>query len=79
MSGSIGVHRREVPGKTYADALAQQHEERRRRQASALAQLDCLTGVPARDLLKMFDERVLDGRISQARQRGEGIEPQPSR
>jgi len=53
MSGSIGVHRREAPGKTHADALAQQYEERRRRQAVALAQLDCLTGVPARDLLRL--------------------------
>jgi CRP-like cAMP-binding protein/Fe-S-cluster-containing hydrogenase component 2 len=53
MSGSIGVHRREASGKTYADALAQQYEERRGRQAAALAQLDCLAGVPTRDLLRL--------------------------
>src|SRR6185295_5422781 len=53
MSGSIGVHRREAPGKTHADALAQQYEERHRRQAAALAQLDCLTSVPAHDLLRL--------------------------
>ncbi|HEX9441717.1 MAG TPA: cyclic nucleotide-binding domain-containing protein [Roseiflexaceae bacterium] len=53
MSGSIGVQRREAPGKTRADALAQQYEERRRRQAVALAQLDCLQGAPSRDLLRL--------------------------
>jgi CRP-like cAMP-binding protein/Fe-S-cluster-containing hydrogenase component 2 len=53
MSGSIGAHRREAPEKTRADALAQQYEEQRRRQAAALAQLDCLTGVPSRDLLRL--------------------------
>src|SRR5690242_15513558 len=53
MSGSIGVQRREAPGKAYADALAQQYEDQRRRQASALAQLDCLKGVPSRDLLRL--------------------------
>jgi CRP-like cAMP-binding protein/Fe-S-cluster-containing hydrogenase component 2 len=53
MSGSIGVKRHEVPDKTHADALAQQYEDQRRRQASALAQLDCLTGVPSRDLLRL--------------------------
>src|SRR5919202_5177449 len=53
MSGSIGAQRREAPGKTRADALAQQYEERRRRQAVALAQLDCLHGVPSRDLLRL--------------------------
>jgi CRP-like cAMP-binding protein/Fe-S-cluster-containing hydrogenase component 2 len=53
MSGSIGTHRRENPGKTHADALAQQYEERRRRQAAVLGQLDCLTGVPVHDLLRL--------------------------
>jgi CRP-like cAMP-binding protein/Fe-S-cluster-containing hydrogenase component 2 len=53
MSGSIGVNRREAPGRTHAEALEQQYEERRRRQAAALAQLDCLTGVPARDLQRL--------------------------
>ncbi len=53
MSGSIGVHRREAPDKARAEALAQQYEEQRRRQAAALAQLDCLTGVPSRDLLRL--------------------------
>jgi CRP-like cAMP-binding protein/Fe-S-cluster-containing hydrogenase component 2 len=53
MSGSISLQRREAPGKTRADALAQQYEERRRRQAAALAQLDCLKGVPSRNLLRL--------------------------
>src|SRR5678815_5647813 len=53
MSGSIGVNRREAPGKTHAEVLEQQYEERRRRQAAALAQLDCLTSVPTRDLLHL--------------------------
>jgi CRP-like cAMP-binding protein/Fe-S-cluster-containing hydrogenase component 2 len=53
MSGSIGAHQREALDKTRADALAQQYEEQRRRQAVALAQLDCLSGVPSRDLLRL--------------------------
>ena len=53
MSGSIGAHRREAPDKTRADALARQYEEQRRRQAAALGQLDCLSGVPSRDLLRL--------------------------
>jgi CRP-like cAMP-binding protein/Fe-S-cluster-containing hydrogenase component 2 len=53
MSGSIGAHQREAPEKTRADALAQQYEEQRRRQAAALTQLDCLTGVPSRELLRL--------------------------
>jgi CRP-like cAMP-binding protein/Fe-S-cluster-containing hydrogenase component 2 len=53
MSGSISAHRRDSPDKIRADALAQQYEERRRRQAVALAQLDCLQGAPSRDLLRL--------------------------
>src|SRR5262245_31179074 len=53
MSDSIGAHPGSAHGKSRADALAQQYEEQRRRQAVALAQLDCLQGVPSRDLLRL--------------------------
>jgi CRP-like cAMP-binding protein/Fe-S-cluster-containing hydrogenase component 2 len=53
MSGSISVQRRDAQGNDRADTLAQQYEERRRHQAAALAQLDCLKIVPSRDLLRL--------------------------
>ena len=53
MSASIGRHRRNLSAKLRADAQAQQYEEQRRRQAAALAQLDCLQGVPSPDLLRL--------------------------
>jgi CRP-like cAMP-binding protein/Fe-S-cluster-containing hydrogenase component 2 len=53
MSGSTIVQRHEIPDTTRADVQAQQYEERRRRQAAALAQLDCLKDVPSRDLLRL--------------------------
>ena len=53
MSVATGDQRRNAPGRARADALAQQYEEQRRRQAAALAQLDCLQGVPSRDLLRL--------------------------
>ncbi|HEX5689302.1 MAG TPA: cyclic nucleotide-binding domain-containing protein, partial [Roseiflexaceae bacterium] len=53
MSGSTSVQRREAPDTSRADAQAQQYEERRRRQAASLAQLDCLKDVPSRDLLRL--------------------------
>jgi CRP-like cAMP-binding protein/Fe-S-cluster-containing hydrogenase component 2 len=53
MSGSISVQRRDTHDNDRADTLAQQYEERRRHQATALAQLDCLKNVPSRDLLRL--------------------------
>ncbi|HJZ48929.1 MAG TPA: cyclic nucleotide-binding domain-containing protein [Roseiflexaceae bacterium] len=59
MSGSNGHHRADPPARQYAQALAQQEEERRDRQVDALAQLDCLRGVPRTDLARLADLGVL--------------------
>jgi CRP-like cAMP-binding protein/Fe-S-cluster-containing hydrogenase component 2 len=53
MSALMDSGRRDPPAKVRVDALAQQYEERRRRQALALAPLDCLHSVPSRDLLRL--------------------------
>ena len=53
MNAPIASERRNPPARMRADALAQQYEEARRRQATALAQLDCLSAVPSHDLLRL--------------------------
>jgi CRP-like cAMP-binding protein/Fe-S-cluster-containing hydrogenase component 2 len=55
MSASIGHRRRDPPARPHAEAEARQHEDRRRRQIDALAQLDCLHGVPADHLARLSD------------------------
>jgi CRP-like cAMP-binding protein/Na+-translocating ferredoxin:NAD+ oxidoreductase RNF subunit RnfB len=59
MSATNGHQRADLPARQYAEALAQQEEERRGRQIDALAQLDCLRGVPHADLARLADLCVL--------------------
>ena len=59
MSASNGHQRAPLPARQYAEAQAQQEEERRERQVDALAQLDCLRGVPRTDLARVADLCVL--------------------
>ncbi|MBK9714700.1 MAG: cyclic nucleotide-binding domain-containing protein [Kouleothrix sp.] len=59
MSASIGHRRRDPPDQPRAEALAQAAEDRQRRQADALAQLDCLRGVPHEHLASLADMCVL--------------------
>jgi CRP-like cAMP-binding protein/Fe-S-cluster-containing hydrogenase component 2 len=59
MSSSIGHRRDNPPTRPYAEALAQQEEERQRRQIEILAQLDCLQGVRHEHLARLADLCVL--------------------
>lgn len=59
MSVSIGHRRREPTPHPYAEALAQQQEERHLRQIETLAQLDCLYGVPHERLALLADLGVM--------------------
>jgi len=59
MSASIGQHRRDSPARMRAEALAQQQEDRRIRQADALMQLDCLHNVPREHLEQIAEVSVL--------------------
>jgi CRP-like cAMP-binding protein/Fe-S-cluster-containing hydrogenase component 2 len=59
MSASNGHQRAALPARQYAEALAQQEEERRGRQIDALAQLDCMRAVPHADLARLADLCVL--------------------
>jgi CRP-like cAMP-binding protein/Fe-S-cluster-containing hydrogenase component 2 len=59
MSASNGRHRVDPPARQYTEALAQQEEARLHRQVDALAQLDCLHGVPREDLARLADLCVL--------------------
>src|SRR3954470_2954276 len=59
MSTSNGHHRADPPARQYAEAQAQQEEERNNRQVDALAQLDCLRNVPRADLDRLIKLCVL--------------------
>jgi CRP-like cAMP-binding protein/Fe-S-cluster-containing hydrogenase component 2 len=59
MSAWNSQQQAEAPARLYAEALAQQEEERRSRQIDVLAQLDCLHGVPREDLARLAELSVL--------------------
>jgi CRP-like cAMP-binding protein/ferredoxin len=59
MGAAISRRRQNPPAQSHAEALAQQQQERRLRQADALAQLDCLHNVPIEHLLRLIDMCVL--------------------
>jgi CRP-like cAMP-binding protein/Fe-S-cluster-containing hydrogenase component 2 len=53
MGATIGHRRAERPARPHAEAQAQELEDRRRRQIDALAQLDCIHGVPTEHLAQL--------------------------
>jgi CRP-like cAMP-binding protein/Fe-S-cluster-containing hydrogenase component 2 len=59
MASSSDLRRRDTQVRARADAIAGEREERRARQAAALAQLDCLQGIPHDHLLRLADLCVM--------------------
>lgn len=57
---ATAAHRRQLtPAQARARAIAQQQEERRKHQIEALAQLDCMRGVPRDQLARLVDRCTL--------------------